>query len=350
MEIKVSVIIPVYNAERFLTECIDSLLGQTLKECEFIFVNDGSKDNSREIIEQYLNRDKRIILVNQENQGVSIARNTGLKKAAGEYVGFVDADDYVAQDFYEKLYYSAKLDKCDIVISNFESEIEGNKVITGYPFPVNIRVDKNYIKHHMLPYFIENDDLNSACNKIYKNKLLRENNIEFPAKVALGEDGVFNLFAFSYADAIKYIDYTGYHYNEIIGSATRNLMEMDYFKRALEVYHFKIPDSIAFHLDQDKVQIQKASKLIKSVMSYIHIYFNPTPGLSYRSSYNYIRSMITNNSVKEALRIYVSECQNTLGRYDKVLISLIYKQSVLGLFLITAYSRYRNKNNLGEVK
>src|SRR6476646_4070363 len=98
MSQKVSVIIPVYNAGKYITRCIESLLNQTLQECEFIFINDGSIDDSREIIEGYKQVDDRIILINQVNQGVSIARNKGLYLAAGEYVGFVDADDCIEKD------------------------------------------------------------------------------------------------------------------------------------------------------------------------------------------------------------------------------------------------------------
>ncbi|WP_243556899.1 glycosyltransferase [Priestia megaterium] len=83
MNVKVSVVIPVYNAEKYITECIESLLNQTLKQCEFIFVNDGSKDNSLQIIENYRKKDNRVKLINQENQGVSIARNNGLEIALG---------------------------------------------------------------------------------------------------------------------------------------------------------------------------------------------------------------------------------------------------------------------------
>src|SRR3954470_7921673 len=104
MSIKVSVVIPVYNAEKYITECIESLLNQTLKQCEFIFVNDGSSDNSSQIINEFKKKDNRIILINQENQGVSIARNNGLKAASGEYVGFVDADDYIDCEMYETIY------------------------------------------------------------------------------------------------------------------------------------------------------------------------------------------------------------------------------------------------------
>ena len=205
-----------------------------------------------QIIDEFKKKDSRIILINQENQGVSIARNNGLKVASGEYVGFVDADDYIEKDMYEKLYNSARENDCDIVVSNFESEIDGHKVITRYPFPINISLQKDFIEQEILPYFIMSDDLNTACNKIYKNKMIKENKVKFPEKIALGEDGMFNMQAFSYASSIKYIDYTGYHYREVIGSATRDISKKDYFKRALEVYTSELPQIFINKIDQGK--------------------------------------------------------------------------------------------------
>ena len=90
---KVSVIIPVYNVEKYLKQCLDSVVNQTLKDIEIICVNDGSTDNSLEILEEYAQKDNRIIIISQENQGQSVARNIALEKATGEYVGFVDSDD-----------------------------------------------------------------------------------------------------------------------------------------------------------------------------------------------------------------------------------------------------------------
>lgn len=348
--IKVSVIIPVYNAEKYLPVCINSLLNQTLKECEFIFINDGSRDRSSEIIKQYKETDSRIKLINQDNAGVSIARNKGLKLTSGEFVGFVDADDSVEHNFFEKLYHAAKIDNCDIVFSNFESEIAGCKVITKYPFIMDKILQKEYIKHKIITYMIEKDDLNTACNKLFKNKLIKDNSIEFPAGVALGEDGVFNLYSVSNANSIKYIDYTGYHYKETVNSATRNIAAKDYFQRALDVYHLQLPKEITRYIDSEKVKVKKAIKLINSVMSYIHIYFAPTKNLSFFKRFCYVKNMISNTYVEEALQIYFNNRYNSLGRYEKFLLKLINKQSALGLYIITSYSRYRNKTYGGSLK
>ena len=100
---KVSVIIPVYNTSKYLDKCIDSLVNQTLDDIEFIMVNDGSTDNSKEIIEKWVKKDKRIKLYNKENGGQASARNLGLTKAEGEYIAFLDSDDYISYDMYKTL-------------------------------------------------------------------------------------------------------------------------------------------------------------------------------------------------------------------------------------------------------
>ena len=101
---KVSIIIPVYNSEKFLQKCLDSIVNQTLQEIEIICINDGSQDNSRKILQDYKDKDSRITIIDQENGGLSAACNSGLKIVKGEYIGFVDSDDWVSVDFFEKLY------------------------------------------------------------------------------------------------------------------------------------------------------------------------------------------------------------------------------------------------------
>ena len=117
---KVSVIMPVFNCEKYLRACLESLLGQTLKEIEIICVNDGSQDNSLKILQEYAQNDSRIKIIDQHNQGVSIARNNAIKLAKGEFIGFVDADDLIDLDYFEKLYNAAVKNDCDIAAAGIK--------------------------------------------------------------------------------------------------------------------------------------------------------------------------------------------------------------------------------------
>jgi glycosyltransferase involved in cell wall biosynthesis len=341
MSIKVSVIIPVYNAEKYLAGCIESLLRQTLKECEFIFVNDGSRDSSREILEEYKKSDSRMILINQENQGVSIARNNGIKIASGDYLGFVDADDYIEKDMYEKLYCTAKQHNCDITISNFESHLNGHKVIIDYPFPMNKLLNRQYITRELLPYFIKAENLNSVCNKIYRQSLVNEHKVRFPEKVALGEDGMFNIQCFSRAASVIYLDYIGYFYREVEGSATRSFLEKDYFNRALEIYLMDLPEEITVEVGLEDLRKFKSIKLINSVKGCL--FTTLSTELRFVDKYNYMKKMVTNEYVKNALEIYINELYEKLGRYERFVVRMMKFHSILGLYAATSYSRLRNK-------
>ena len=137
-DIKVSVIVPIYNAERFLQQCLTSLYEQTLKEIEIIMVNDGSVDESERICDEFVKKDKRFILINQENGGSASARRTGMKKAKGQYIGFIDSDDWAEPNMFERMYLTAAKYDVDIVFCNCyrdykKKSVKCNKYMrTGY--------------------------------------------------------------------------------------------------------------------------------------------------------------------------------------------------------------------------
>ncbi|KMK75034.1 glycosyl transferase family 2 [Alkalihalobacillus pseudalcaliphilus] len=343
MHPKVSIIIPVYNAEKYLTFCINSLFNQQLRECEFIFINDGSTDGSSAILEEFRKFDKRVKLIHQKNKGVSEARNAGLAVAKGDYIGFVDADDYIEADMYKNLYKEVIREQSDAIISNLESQIDGYPVITSYPFPMNKNLDKAYINKHMLPYFIYSEQLNSVCNKLYRAAIIKEQNLTFPKKVALGEDGLFNMQFLEYAQSVRYIDYVGYHYREVVGSATRNSHRVNYFHRALEVFNEELPLFIKLELGEERIKELKSIKLVNSVMSFIHIYFAPSTKTHFSKRYKWIQAMISDRRVRDSLPFYYRRQFKELNSYEKVMFFLVKYRFIYGLYGLTLYSRFRNK-------
>ena len=118
-KIKISVIVPVFNAEKYLKMCLNSFVSQTLKNIVIICIDDGSTDNSLAILDKFKSKDDRIKIIKQKNYGVSIARNNGISEAQGEYIGFVDADDWVDKDFFEKLYNAAQKYNADIATAGY---------------------------------------------------------------------------------------------------------------------------------------------------------------------------------------------------------------------------------------
>ena len=183
--VKVSVIIPVYNVENYLEKCLESVVNQTLKDIEIICVNDGSPDNSLEILNKYSKADSRITVITQINSGPSEARNAGMRIAKGEYIGFVDADDFLDLDFYENLYNSAVNNNADIACGGIMRLYpQKNKIFLGFEEENTFETVKEKYMVTGVPYY------NYAWNKIYKREALINFKIEFPRGV-LYEDMFF---------------------------------------------------------------------------------------------------------------------------------------------------------------
>lgn len=165
MAIKLSIIVPVYNAEKYLEKCLTSLVNQTLKDIDIICVDDGSSDNSLKILKKFREQDSRILILEQSNHGQSAARNHGIAYVSGEYLGFVDSDDWVDLDYFEKLYLAAKKYECDIACAGFKrcrgfrnsikKRYKKEQVLTS----VNDKVKADNIPHD-----------NYVWNKIYKRE------------------------------------------------------------------------------------------------------------------------------------------------------------------------------------
>lgn len=193
--IKVSLIIPVYNVEKYLEKCLDSLINQTLKEIEIICVNDGSTDNSPAILEQFKLKDNRIKIINQENLGVSQARNNGINTSQGEYIGFVDSDDYVDNDYFEKLYNSAKKFNAEVAAGDLYKE-KNNKIGKkrfNYTKEELFVKPEDKIKNAKIPKY------NYTCNKIYKRESLLNLNLPFENN-RYYEDIIWSVKAIYYLD------------------------------------------------------------------------------------------------------------------------------------------------------
>ena len=343
MSLLISIIIPVYNVSEYLDDCIHSLLKQSYQNCEFIFINDGSTDHSLEILERHQKKDSRIKLINQENRGVSIARNNGIAMASGTYMGFVDSDDWIEWDMYQTLFETMESFQCDLVLSNMRSFLDGKEYSTHYDFPVNEKLEVDYVKEVVLPYLIENDNLYSSCNKLFKTAIIKENNIVFPKGNALSEDNIFNLLYFNKIQSMVYLDYTGYNYREVVGSATRNVIKNNYFKNVLSIYHFDYNSMMDLKLEYEEINKIKGIKLIENILPLVHIYFNPSNKLSLKERCVFVKDMITTAEVQQELQCHFEYFMNKSNRYETFLLKSIKEKSIFKLYLATMYSRIRNK-------
>ena len=190
--IKVSIIIPVYNTEKYLKKCLESVCNQTLKDIEIICINDCSTDNSLEILKEYSAKDNRIKIIDfKENKGAAVARNTGIDEAQGEYLGFVDSDDFVDLDFYEKLYNKA-----------IETEAD---VVKGSYYYFNEKVFAKSINEKIIED--KNNFVCDYCSAIFRKNFLDTNNIKFPELCDM-EDPVFAFTCAINANKVEICDKT----------------------------------------------------------------------------------------------------------------------------------------------
>lgn len=197
---KISVIVPIYNAEEYLEKCLNSILGQTYTNLEIILVNDGSKDKSLEIMERFKNQDQRIIVINKENGGVSSARNKGIEAATGKYVIFIDADDYIEPNMFEVLAEDLFKNNVDMSMCGYRNvDINGNILYESKPMAekyFDARVFKNNL-------FKEDYYRDLICNKLFKLEIIKDNNVRFHEDIHVNENVLFLLdfskYAFRYS-------------------------------------------------------------------------------------------------------------------------------------------------------
>lgn len=208
-KIKISIIIPVYNVAKYLSKCLESLSNQTLKDIEILCVDDHSTDNSLEILNDFASKDSRIKIINLENnQGQGFARNKALEEAKGEFIGFVDSDDYVDLNYFEELYNSAKQASVDIAVASIlkhKKHYRKYNVYYAKKLKATTIQDKIKLCGDTKQFFFY------AWNKIYKTEFLRKNNIKF-AQGQIYEDVIFAIKALFYSDSVISVPNTNYNY------------------------------------------------------------------------------------------------------------------------------------------
>lgn len=205
---RISVILPVYKVEKYINKCLDTLINQTLKEIEIILIDDCGGDNSIKIAEDYAKKDDRIIIIyNERNIGTGFSRNAGIKIAKGEYIGFVDPDDWIDLDYYEKLYQKANEDNSDIVKTicmKIHVDKNNKKEIRNQ---LNKRIEKG-LKEKKPIFSLFTYEHWTA---IYKKSIIIENNVGYP-NIRNGQDCVFLLYVTYYAKTISLINSVYYYY------------------------------------------------------------------------------------------------------------------------------------------
>lgn len=205
----ISIIIPVYNTEKLLSKCLESVQNQTYKDLEIILVNDGSTDQSGFICDEYSKKDNRFKVIHKENGGVSSARNTALNIARGQYVGFIDSDDWVEPQMFENLYKIIKEYHADISICNYFKDSENKSEI-------NSSLESGIISYNQQQAFNTILDSNSfkgyLCNKLFSMEIIKQNHITFDEKIHFCEDLLFCCQYLLKSKSVVYDTSPYYHY------------------------------------------------------------------------------------------------------------------------------------------
>lgn len=299
MGYKISIIVPIYNTKDFLAKCIKSLMAQTYKNIEIILVNDGSTDDSLSICKKFAELDDRIIVINKSNGGVSSARNKGIEIATGDFLGFVDSDDYISPLMYEKLIHAIKEFNADIAECGYINvSSDYNKINTKL-------LNKSFVKGKdqcRKKYLSKSNTTNFNCNKLYRRSILDGVRYE---KLHFSEDYVFNAKVFSNCNKYASIDQSLYYYvnhKESVTSEKFSIKKLDIVKAGKIVFEFYdrvdpelqryasfyiinnikklYREMYQFYDDDDKLNIEK--KLLKDFYYYFSLIKKEIFRISYK--------------------------------------------------------------------
>lgn len=238
---KISIIVPVYKVEEYLSKCIESIILQTYINWELVLVDDGSPDRSGQICDEYAEKDTRIRVFHKDNAGVSSARNFGLDSAKGEFVMFVDSDDWISTDCLQVCVDEIEKDKLDALQFGFISVTDG--------------LEKSCVKTSTIPLsgekYIQNNSFNvCAGGGIYKREIIEEQKLRFPEELKLAEDQIFVLSFFKNARCIKYLDQGLYYYLQREDSAVHTPRSEDMLRTCEQLIEFgKEWSIIKSHID-----------------------------------------------------------------------------------------------------
>lgn len=322
---KISIIIPMYNAEKYISKCLKSIINQSFNNIEIIIVNDGSTDNSLEICKKYAEVDDRIIILNKKNSGVSVARNEGMNVATGKYVIFVDADDWIDESMCQSLH--KRISECDGDIcfcNNIKEYGKKSEYIDFGSLKDVITLDE--IKEVILS-LVEEKDKNKAhrresfrgpCAKLYKRSIIVGNNITFRKELDIGEDLVFNLEYLKCCKKIVIEKGFLYHYRVNLQSATKR-----YRENSWETYR-KLLVILEEYLKSNFSEIEYMDRLNKLKLKYFIISVNNEMSKFNKKGYaekvRYIKSICQDEVINFTLK---NESKGTRGPKNRIKLFLL---------------------------
>jgi len=252
LDIKISIIVPVYNVEKYINRCLDSILNQSFSEWECILIDDGSSDNSGKICDEYTKKDSRFRVIHQENSGVCVARNVGIECAKGEWLGFVDADDWISSETYKIALECAEANDAEVVQWGLVYS-DGVKEWNPFVPPRGWLNPQNEI-----PILV----FHSGYTKLLKNSFVYQYNIRFPVGISLAEDLYFSFLIYFYCKKIYGIDKTYYYYFQNPLSAMHTFSE-----KKVQDEHWVVSEIEKFLFENNKTEEWKAFLIAKKIQA-----------------------------------------------------------------------------------
>ena len=340
-----SVIIPIYNAEKYLDKCINSIINQTYSNLEIILINDGSLDNSLTICRSFKESDRRIKLINQENQGVVAARNTGIRVAKGDYLTFVDSDDYIENTMYERMIDIINRYYCDIVMCDCAKEFDGFSQLYTH----NIRpgyYSREQIEGEYFPHLLISPDINypatiSNCTCIFKND--EYNRLYYIEGIRYSEDWIFGAQKMYKARSFYYLKEEAlYHYNcKNQNSVTHKFVKnkwVDYEKLYFNMCEqFSLCKEYDFSEQLDKVLLFLLYNAVGEILS--------TDKISDKEKIRKAKEILSKNYVREMFA-RCNICKLPISSKLKT-ITYLYKTKK-GLKLFLYYQNYKRRKMNGS--
>ena len=302
----ISIIIPIYNVEKYLEKCLDSILNQTYKNLEIILIDDGSTDNSPNICNSYCEKDKRIKIIHKNNEGVSSARNKGIELSKGKYIVFIDSDDYVSNEHIEVLYDCIISNNVDLVISNL-IDISEDGIILNNEEKESFLMNKDQCLKELLS---EDNFYHLCCGNIYRKDLLEK--IRFNCKYRIAEDLDFLYRYIKQISSAYFLSKNTYYYLKREGSATNSIYS-EKWNDELKICNFIISEMVELENNFHKYAKRK----------YIRLNINQ----AYRFELNKNQTKILKNNIK----IYKNEMFNSklFDNKEKLKIFLLLKSYYL---------------------
>ena len=326
MEELVSIIIPVYNAENTIERCINTLISQTYSNIEIIIINDGSTDNSENLINQYVQKDNRIKLINIKNNGVSNARNTGINYSKGKYIMFVDADDYISSKMIEVLV-TARNEHETFVICNYYM-LEKDLGNVEQDNVENINTEMIDIREKFYSLYHEKNIIKTPWGKLYDANIIKDNNLAFNIQISLGEDFIFNLEYMRFVKKICYVDSKLYYYFR----SNNMSLSQKYYPNMMEI-QLKIKENLLKFIEDEKCNEKEKVyiKALKNLLSELTNEFHGTGNLF--SKYKRAKKVFKNDELQEFAKMLHKENLINIIFYYTIKYKLVITNTILKKFI-----------------